>query len=90
MEILIPLLVAILICVAVVGGLIYDLGKKINSPCTSCKIVEEQYEEICNLNNLLADKLKEIERLNNEWKIVGEKVSGIKILLVDERNNWQT
>ena len=85
MEILAISLTILAICSIITTILIYDLKKKIVSPCTDCKTVNENYDEICSLNNQLDNALKEIKRLQDGFRIVREKANGPKIILTDER-----
>lgn len=75
-----------------VGIMIWRLSQKVNPCCDNCKMVAEQCDEICNLNNLLDDKNKEIENLKSGFMVVKGKIGEIKnslvpdkIILTDER-----
>ena len=63
MEILAISLTILAICSIITTILIYDLKKKIVSPCADCKIVKEQCEGIEALCKQLDEKNGEIKRL---------------------------
>jgi F0F1-type ATP synthase membrane subunit b/b' len=70
------LLIAFIIIVSIAS---YILWKKTPpAPETYQKLAEELYDEVCKLNNEIQKKDKEIQRLNNNFRIVKAKAVEIR------------